>query len=271
MKKVPLFWLLILTTLNIEAQDASPLIAAEKAFEQTCLEKGIRDGFLAFVDSNAIEFGENGPLNGKKFWSSITAFDGVFTWSPSIAEISVSGDWGYTSGNYEHRQKSLTDIPNQFGQYTTVWQRNSNGQWKYLIDIGNPHPKADLDKRTKIISGVGLADQNANESSFLDIERSFILAFKKDIGDSYLNFCSNIYYLNFSGYALITIKDSAINLMKNHTSDLNYYPDGTKISGGRDMAAVYGTLSSGTKRGNYLRIWRHEKTGWKIALEVIRI
>jgi hypothetical protein len=48
-------------------------------------------------------------------------------------------------------------------------------------------------------------------------------------------------------------------------------PVGLKISPANDLAAVYGTFSHSDKEGNYLRIWRHEKNGWKIALEVIRI
>ncbi|HZK98572.1 MAG TPA: hypothetical protein VFC47_01610 [Caulobacteraceae bacterium] len=27
------------------------------------------------------------------------------------------------------------------GRYVTVWRRNAHGDWKGLIDIGNPDPK----------------------------------------------------------------------------------------------------------------------------------
>jgi hypothetical protein len=39
------------------------LVAAEKAFEKSCIESGIRNGFLANVDSNGIEFTEKGPAD----------------------------------------------------------------------------------------------------------------------------------------------------------------------------------------------------------------
>src|SRR4051812_15245491 len=121
------------------AQNSHVLVAAEKAFERSCLESGIRNGFLANVDSNAIDFTEKGPVDAKKFWRSLPAFDGIFSWSPSYSELSASGNWGYTTGNYEHRPKTLKDQPDDCGQYTTLWGKNDRGEWKYLLDIGTAH------------------------------------------------------------------------------------------------------------------------------------
>lgn len=271
MKKTFLALLLIFLGMHSYAQDAQALVAAEKAFENECLSKGIRDGFLSFVDSNAVEFNEKGPVNGMKLWLSIPAFDGVFTWSPAIAEISASGDWGYTSGNYEHRPKSLSDTPDQYGQYTTVWQKDPRGQWKYVIDFGNPHPKAALEKKSKIISVKIIKDQNGGESSLMEMEKSFIQNLHNDFNQAYKSFVSDYYHLNLSGFFLIGKKGSAMGLLKSHFPQIEYRPAGIKMSTGKDMAAIYGTLSSAGKTGSYLRIWRHERDGWKIALEVVRI
>src|SRR5664279_202943 len=118
--------------IHLSAQNAQPLIAAEKTFEKSCIESGIRNGFLANVDSNGIDFTEKGPVDAKEFWRSLPAFEGIFSWSPSYAEMSVSGNWGYTTGNYEHRSKTLNDPPDECGQYTTLWGKDDQGKWKYL-------------------------------------------------------------------------------------------------------------------------------------------
>ena len=68
----------------------------------------------------------------------------------------------------------------------------------------------------------------------------------------------------------VTSRDSAVILLNKIGTTLKYHPAGIKISPGKDMAAAYGTFDLGGKTGSYIRIWRHEKTGWKIALEVIR-
>ncbi|HEY2349051.1 MAG TPA: hypothetical protein VGH64_08555, partial [Puia sp.] len=88
------YFILIFTgcfCIHLSAQNAQVLVAAEKAFEKSCLESGIRNGFLANVDSNGIEFTEKGPVDAKEFWRSLPAFDGIFSWSPSYSEMSVSG------------------------------------------------------------------------------------------------------------------------------------------------------------------------------------
>src|SRR4051812_26639918 len=121
----------------LAAQNGLALVAAEKAFEKSCFEMGIRNGFLAHVDSNAIVFTGKGPVDAKQFWRSLPAFEGIFSWSPSYSELSLSGDWGYTTGNYQHRPRTLQDQPDECGQYTTLWGKNNQGVWKYLMDIGN--------------------------------------------------------------------------------------------------------------------------------------
>jgi hypothetical protein len=90
-------FLIIFYFSHLEAQNANALIKAENSFEQSCLQLGIRDGFLAWVDPDGIEFTEKGLSNANQFWSSLPSFDGVFSWAPSFAEMSISGDWGYTN------------------------------------------------------------------------------------------------------------------------------------------------------------------------------
>ena len=267
------FVLLISSCLSIHlsAQDSHALVAAETAFEKSCLESGIRNGFLANVDSNAIVFTEKGPVDAKQFWRSLPAFDGIFSWSPSYSELSVSGDWGYTTGNYEHRSKTLNDPPDECGQYTTLWGKNELGEWKYLIDIGTSHDCIPLDKNPTIITvekyGAG---ELASKEKISEKENEFIVALGQNMEDAYLKYGSSKYILNMPQFHPVTSRDSAVILLKKTGATLKYHPAGIKISPGKDMAAAYGTIESGSKTGSYVRIWRHEKTGWKIALEVIR-
>jgi ketosteroid isomerase-like protein len=272
MKKYPLLLLFITSVLNMRAQNAEALIKAERVFEKSCLKEGIRAGFLANVDSNGIAFTGRGPVDAKQFWTSLPAFEGVFSWSPSYAEMSISSDWGYTTGNYEHRAKTLEDTVDESGQYTTVWHKISNGEWKYLIDIGNGHPSAPLDKKSTTISIDKYSAGNMTPGDVLPgQEEQFILAFKKNIDGAYQEYMSGKYILNLTGYGPVTSADSAAWLINKIPSALKYHPAGAKISPGKDLFSVYGTFDRDDKKGNYLRIWRHEKNGWKIALEVIRI
>jgi hypothetical protein len=272
LKKNLLLLLLIPPFLLLQAQNTEELVQVEKAFEKTCLEKGIRDGFSSYVDSQGIIITMKGPENAKKFWASLSSFDGVFRWSPTWAELSVSGDWGYSTGNYEHRAKTLEDTVNETGQYTTVWHKNNRGEWKYLIDIGNDHQRLPLDMFSqKIEIEKYSAGNNTDEAVLIDQEKQFILSYEKNISDAYQKYGSAKYILNLTGYTPVTSTDSAVVLIKKKSASLRFHPDGAKISPGKDMALVYGSFDHDQVKGSYLRIWRNEKNGWKIALEVIKI
>jgi ketosteroid isomerase-like protein len=53
-------------------------------------------------------------------------------------------------------------------------------------------------------------------------------------------------------------------------SNIQFTITGSGIAPGGDLAYVYGNTDINNKAENYLRIWRKEKEGWKIALEVLR-
>jgi ketosteroid isomerase-like protein len=53
-------------------------------------------------------------------------------------------------------------------------------------------------------------------------------------------------------------------------SNIQFTVTGAGIASTGDLAYVYGNTLINDKPENYLRIWRKEKQGWKIALEVLR-
>jgi ketosteroid isomerase-like protein len=57
----------------------------------------------------------------------------ALTFAPTRADVSASGDLGYTSGTYESTMGGVMDK----GKYITVWQKQSGGEWKVKEDIFN--------------------------------------------------------------------------------------------------------------------------------------
>ncbi|MER3472182.1 MAG: hypothetical protein C4330_12910 [Chitinophagaceae bacterium] len=51
---------------------------------------------------------------------------------------------------------------------------------------------------------------------------------------------------------------------------VQYVLIGSGIATSGDLGYVYGSSQLGDKKDNYLRVWRREKEGWRIALEVLR-
>jgi ketosteroid isomerase-like protein len=55
------------------------------------------------------------------------------------ADISASGDLGYTYGTYEFRAKDGKLIV-EHGKYTSIWKQR-DGKWKVVLDMGNASPE----------------------------------------------------------------------------------------------------------------------------------
>jgi ketosteroid isomerase-like protein len=60
-----------------------------------------------------------------------------WTWKPSFADVSASGDLGYSYGIYELREK--TGTISEKGNYARVWKKVGDA-WKLVIDVADPLP-----------------------------------------------------------------------------------------------------------------------------------
>jgi ketosteroid isomerase-like protein len=108
------------------------LMIMDKKFSALSREKGMKHAFLEYAADSAVLLQRNVmPLVGEAF--SDTGF--ILTWEPLDAEISKSGDLGYTYGLY----KSLTKKDNSVsrGKYVTIWKKQADGRWKFILDGGN--------------------------------------------------------------------------------------------------------------------------------------
>ena len=75
----------------------------------------------------------------KKLFSGFFALpDLKISWQPLRAEVSKSGDMGYTSGAYQmtFNDSSGRQVTDK-GKYVTVWKKQADGSWKVLLDVFN--------------------------------------------------------------------------------------------------------------------------------------
>jgi ketosteroid isomerase-like protein len=63
-------------------------------------------------------------------------------WHPAYANVSASGDLGYTWGYYRwtSRDEKGAPAPPAEGKYLTIWRRDATGRWKVVVDTGNQGP-----------------------------------------------------------------------------------------------------------------------------------
>lgn len=118
------------------AEVLDELLQTDADFAEMAREKGYRKAFMEYMDDDAVLLRDNYlPILGGDAVRYVNSMnDSTFTvdWSPQAGDVSSSGDLGFTYGVYELR----TDTERQTGTYVTVWRRDAQGRWRYVLDAG---------------------------------------------------------------------------------------------------------------------------------------
>jgi ketosteroid isomerase-like protein len=123
------------TKMEISAEES--LRAAETAFAKTMADRN-HAAFATFIADEAIFFGRDGEIRGKKAvvdsWKSLfEGKDAPFSWRPEIAVVLESGNLGLTSGPVFNPEGKQT------GTFQSIWRKKGDGTWEVIFDKGAPH------------------------------------------------------------------------------------------------------------------------------------
>jgi len=132
-----LFFLLIGCNKNMSIDMNKELLNTDQAFSLLCKEKGMNFAFLYYVAEEGVMLRANNlPIVGKNKIKDLFQGDDSeieFSWDPLYADVAKSGELGYTYGTYEiYNGESV-----QKGTYISVWKKDTNGEWKFVLDSGN--------------------------------------------------------------------------------------------------------------------------------------
>lgn len=242
------------------------LINAEKSFAAYAVAHGTKEAFMSYLDSTAVVFENKKSVNGHEAWKKRQPQPGILNWHPQFAEISSSGDFGYTTGPYTFQPKTINDSITGRGQFNSVWRMDAYGTWKNIVDIGNRMNTDPSVREQKITAKKIKAKPDIN--SVLEAEASFAQLAAKDPAVAYKRYLSSTSILNHNGFLSSTSVADQEAVIK-ATAAIQYKPEGSGIASSGDLAYIYGISQLNDKNDNYLRVWRREKEGWKIALEVL--
>lgn len=122
--------------------DAAPAVrAADSSFADLADRMGVAFAFSNTVAPDGAIFGGPRLVVGPDAVREYYLAQGTgtsLTWHPVYAMASGSGDLGFTIGDYIATGRGPSGAAVQrFGKYLTVWQRQHDGTWKFVIDAGN--------------------------------------------------------------------------------------------------------------------------------------
>lgn len=119
--------------------DKMKMMEADRAFSRQSEAKGMKNAFLDYIDSNGVLLrAGHAPLMGADAIDFLVQQnDSAYTlkWEPKNGVVAASGDLGYTYGIYVLRPGTKDTL--LYGTYVSVWKKQSDGNWKFVLDSGN--------------------------------------------------------------------------------------------------------------------------------------
>jgi ketosteroid isomerase-like protein len=260
------------------------LIEAERAFSRLSEENGIREAFLTYLADDSVVFMPR-PVPGRKAYEEAPADSPtLLTWEPAYAEVSPAGDLGYTTGPYQAGNRNNAAAAPRFGHYVSLWQKQPNGLWRVVLDIGIRHPqpgfrplevmiKKDARRPRRLVRVDRLRELNL----LLKIEAEFgAKAAAEGTLAAYLAFADEDVRIYRDGALPSAGTDALRGEFSDRPGSQTWEPVDGDVSRFGALGFIFGTTEAGSGDpavpytvSNYLRVWRKNSEGlWKIALDL---
>ncbi len=259
------------------ADVSGPLVTMEELFCRTLATKGVRDAFLQFIADDGVLFRPH-PVRGKDWLLKSASSAGLLEWKPAQDETSAGADFGYTTGPYRFR-KSSSDKPAAFGCYLTVWEKQADGSWKFVLDAGinTPEPQSPAAPPRHVTSRPGAVPHRTGSLSaqLLQADRDFASATALEgMRQAYSRVAAEDIIVYRPGSLPLSGTAAMVKSVDARTGPMIWNPLNARTARVGDLGFTYGTAELRTPEGltqpgHYVRIWRNSKGTWKIAVDLL--
>lgn len=264
--------------------DLKAIVETERAFSRMSEEQGTREAFDAFIADDGILFRPT-PVFGKKWMQEhplpASPTRSVLSWQPIFADVSRAGDLGYTTGPWQFL-KDLDGKPQAFGNFMTVWKKQANGSWRFVLDLGisNPMPKTagpvfDPINFHPIKEKIENVDHEAVRSALLNFDREFSKASAvQGAREAFLVYAAKDVRLYRDDHFPFVGKMAAADALAPLTAEWTWKPTFADVSSSGDLGYSYGIYELKDKNGavsetgNYARVWKKVNGTWKLVIDV---
>ncbi len=252
------------------------MIAAEKSFAALSLKAGMKEAFMTYLADDGILF-RPGPVNGKSVWENRPESGARLEWWPVFADISLSGDLGYTFGPWVFTPSADLDQPPSHGCFVTIWKKASNGEWKVALDLGITTPGPVRDTGVVIPHRPPAASHRNKIESLLQLDRYFSgVSAHKGAEQTFLQSLASDAHVFLPGRFPYSGVDTIGAAIAAEGNMFTWMPSASAVSEALDLGYTHGTYelqrddkAGNVRRGYYVNIWRKQANGaWKVALHI---
>jgi ketosteroid isomerase-like protein len=114
------------------------LMKVETDFSAAATKKGAVNAYdLYLAEDVRMLRADLAPALGKqRALEVISSRLGTLSWQPTVADVSSSGDLGYTYGTFEFKSRGVLI---EHGSYVRVWKKIGRA-WQVVMDVSSPDP-----------------------------------------------------------------------------------------------------------------------------------
>lgn len=258
------------------------MVGTERAFSRMSAEKGIREAFTEFIAADGILFRPRAVL-GKKWMQEhplpASTTRPLLVWQPIFAGMSRAGDLGYTTGPWQLKNDIKDAKFSAFGTFMTVWKKQPDGKWRFVVDLGVSHPEP---KKPALLtygnpaSGRFTRDAAKGRSDLQKTEGDFSKASaKRGAVEAFLAYASSDVRVLRNQKQPFIGRKAAVAAWTPLSIEWTWTSQFADVSTSGDLGYSYGlyemrdkAASSVTETGNYMRVWKRVNGAWKLILDV---
>lgn len=267
------------------------MIETEQAFSKMAEVKTTREAFMSFIADDGLLF-RPGAVNGKKWMNEHPVpappegKKPLLAWQPSFGGMSAAGDLGFSTGPWEFKSDIKDEKPAGYGHFVTLWKKQADNTWKFVIDLGVSHPTSGGPQTIWKVEAKGdpivgaFVDVQRSTRELLKRERDYSEeAVKQGLATAFKNFASEGVRLYVPENLPFVGRDASLKILSEMKGGMSWLPIAADVSRSGDLGYTHGTYEKTSaddpkkivEKGSYVHIWEKRDGEWKVVLAVTNV
>jgi ketosteroid isomerase-like protein len=245
------------------------IVEAERAFARAAQSEGVNAAFLHYSAPDGLVF-QPGPKPAREALAAHPIPPVPLSWWPVYAGIAASGDLGFTTGPFVAGSGERKG----HGWYFTVWRRQADGSWRWVIDHGPPTREAAPYGPDSAVAVLPPGRRSGRSKAFAGVkaaEAELAAALAADARAALPRFLAADGRLMRVGPQPAVGAAAWAELLAAGPERIETAPLGGAASAAGDLAFTYGSArwrkGDRAVSGHYVRIWQHRLDGWKLVVD----
>jgi len=255
-----------------QAQASAPAAAqqiddAERAFAQLVAQSGIAPGFRQYAAPDAVMFLPD-PTPAQPALAG-ARWPGELLWRAQYVAVAASGDLAFSAGPSLLRGGGKASG----GFYVTIWRRQPDGGWKFVLDQGADMPAAIWAAPLRpltVVSAESPAGPPSDEG-MREADGSLNAALPRGAADAFGARLDDQAILVRAMRSVAQGKRRALALVADSSPILEALTLGGSRSTDGSFGYTYGRARwsgpTGPQTGYYVRVWRATPQGWRLLAD----